>query len=265
VNATAITLTPWLKCGRRGLDIARAGSEDPHTDPSVHGITSTMLRTPTLDVEESFMALADAFAAGVDLQTFMEEHLADLAAPFMSRFGEVSDTEVIFAIRAIGNDEDAWTITVDQNGVEVEEGEGYDDPLITMIGHADNWDVMRSLVAQWTDLIDDAIAFASEQEPDPRFRLTRQRLKALQRQRGTIKLSLSGVPDRAATLDTTLVLNAFTEEACKPLHVQLDSADLLQVIEQKTTFEQLYTTQKVRVQGDLGLPMRIAGAFMAYS
>jgi hypothetical protein len=211
------------------------------------------------------MAFERAFAPGVSPAAFVEQHLPQLAAPYLSRFSDFSDVPWPMAIRISGAHGGEWSLVFDDGQLEVEEGEGGDEPLVTLIADGRDWEPVRQQLAAWATALHRWTAALSAQViPQARMRLTPQRLRQLRKVEGKVQVATHGVPGAVAPVKTLLLLNSFDDTGARSLDVDLQHADLVAVLEEQLSPQALMQSGRVRMSGNVTLPMKLAGVFMAY-
>ena len=210
------------------------------------------------------MRLEDAFASGVCPKVFFEEKLPALLGPYLERFTQLSEVEVTVAVRLTGAGGGEWTLTFSDEALNIEEGEGFEDPVITALAKASDWEPFRAQVLMWAQNLQRDFDTRLEEGIEPHFRLTPERFKALRKIEGTMRLSVEGVPGHDGEMSTTYFFNTFADEGARVLEIGVEYEDLVAFLQEGATFDQLYSANRLKMRGNMALPMKIAGVFMAY-
>jgi hypothetical protein len=211
------------------------------------------------------MSIQQAFAAGVSPSEFVERHLPRLVTPYLSRFSDFSDVPWPMAVRILGAQGGEWSLLFDEDALEVEEGEGGDEPLVTLIAQAGDWEPVRQQLAAWAVALDRwTQVLAGQAVPQAKRKLTEQRLKQLRKVEGKVQMSTHGVPGASGPLKTVILLNSFDDTGARSLDVDVQHADIVAVLKEELSPQTLMQSGRIRMSGNVALPMKLAGVFMAY-
>lgn len=212
------------------------------------------------------MKVQQAFAAHVTPVVFIEQHLPKLAAPYVERFSDFSDVPWPMAVRILGDGGGEWSLRFSDGELEVEEGEGGDEPLVTVMGRSEDWGPVRAQLEAWAGAFERWIELAMGRRlsVDARYRLTAQRLKQLRKVEGKVQMSTHGIPGMTKPLKTTILLNSFDDSGVRSLDIDVQHADLVSVLNAQTDPQAFMQSGRIKMSGNVTLPMKLAGVFMAY-
>ncbi len=125
---------------------------------------------------------------------------------------------------------------------------------------------MRAQLEAWAGAFERWIELAMGRRlaVEARYRLTAQRLKQLRKVEGKVQMSTHGIPGMTTPLKTTILLNSFDDSGARSLDIDVQHADLVSVLNAQTDPQALMQSGRVKMSGNVTLPMKLAGVFMAY-
>jgi hypothetical protein len=131
------------------------------------------------------MKLEEALGQDVDAETFFLENVPEVHRSRLEIFSRGVDTAIIVCI-ALEDIDKRITFEFRTDGLDVEEGEMIDFPVLTIIGSSEYWDTVRAHLHDIAEIVQER---ASNGQP-PR-KLTRAFLDKFERFDGVIELQLS--------------------------------------------------------------------------
>lgn len=209
------------------------------------------------------MDLAKAFGPDVDPDAFFTEMFPELFAEGAADLAKVTDVPIVLGVRFDDDDDYEYTVTLSPDGAEVEEGEGFEPPLATLVGLAEYWDALRGELHELAKTLEKLAEKGRSRQLPAQYRLTAARVSALQRLSGHFKLELTDVPGADAPVPATVLIGDFYDEGDTGLTATIAFEDFQKLVRGQVSPGRLRNEGRIKIHGDMKFPMTLAGTYMA--
>jgi putative sterol carrier protein len=198
-------------------------------------------------------------AEDVTPAAFFEEILPELHAERgADEFDQFSEVPILVSFVLEGEGGGRWSVAFQPGELEIERGELWDDPLLTLSSQMRDWPITRARLAGWVDKLEEAFERGGE------FFVKAQDLKALQRFEGTITMTATGYEEGGQTRDlqSKVFLNSYEARTSDGFQVIISASDYQRVVEGALTPAKAFADGQIRLEGNVSLAMQLASALM---
>lgn len=175
-------------------------------------------------------------------------------------FGDFSEVPLVVSFVLEGEGGGHWTVTFQEGDLEVEEGEGWDDPLLTLVSQMQDWPLTLARLAGWLERFEEMI----DQNSD--LYLREKDLKPLQRIDGTIELIATDFqgPDDEEPRDlrSVIYLNSYEQRTEDGFKIIVSALDYQKMVDRELTPAKAFAEGQIKLEGNVSLAMQLASTSM---
>lgn len=196
--------------------------------------------------------LKEAFGPDVTVRDFYMTQFPKIHAANLERFGQWTDQTLIVSAYLRDTDE-RYTLAFSPDGVEVEDEEMVDFPLITLAGNSANWSELKTFLGRLSVLMDQ---HADKLESQYKAQITPELMQKFERYEGTITIGVDGVEGVDGTLEFDVVLNDYEKvDGAPDFKVVVGAPQLEALLKGEVDPTSLKDAVKISGQMTLGLSL----------
>jgi len=201
------------------------------------------------------------FDATLDPESFVTELLPELFEPYCELWPRFSDVDLTIAVELAGEGGGAWTLVLSDLDLDVAKG-CKSNALVTLKGETKFWGPFLAELEGWYEKAERFRKKSDDWQLPAKARLTNKRLNALERVKGVIDVTLTDTPNPGEQVAIQVRFNGADPAKQGALVVQMGFDELIVGLSEHGAFKRLVKSGAVKVSGDVGLTLKLAGAFV---